>query len=75
LFRDYTLALAPHSLAACCPKEPWNKNKLIEQQSPLKLQQIWVIHISNYLFDNFGSKMAKFDLLKALIFNRIKILK
>ena len=27
------------------PTEPWNKNKIVGQKSPLKLQQIWAIRI------------------------------
>jgi len=27
------------------PKEPWNKNKLVGQKLPLKLQQIWAIRV------------------------------
>jgi len=27
------------------PTEPWNKNKIIGQKLPLKLQQIWAIQI------------------------------
>jgi site-specific recombinase XerC len=27
------------------PKQPWNKNKLVGQKLPLKLQQIWAIRI------------------------------
>ena len=32
-----------HQLTIYQPKEPWNKNKLVGQKLPLKLQQIWAI--------------------------------
>jgi site-specific recombinase XerC len=34
-----------YALTVYSPKEPWNKNKLIGQKLPLKLQQIWSIRI------------------------------
>ncbi|MBO7923664.1 tyrosine-type recombinase/integrase [Alteromonas sp. K632G] len=34
-----------YALTIYVPKEPWNKNKLIGQKLPLKLQQIWSIRI------------------------------
>jgi hypothetical protein len=34
-----------YALTIYVPKEPWNKNKLIGQKLPLKLQQIWSILI------------------------------
>jgi hypothetical protein len=33
-------------------KEPWNKNKLVGQKLPLKLQQIWAIRIRLELSGN-----------------------
>jgi len=34
-----------YALTIYTPKEPWNKNKLVGQKLPLKLQQIWSIRI------------------------------
>jgi integrase len=34
-----------NQLAIYHPKGPWNKNKLVGQKLPLKLQQIWAIRI------------------------------
>jgi site-specific recombinase XerC len=34
-----------YALTIYIPKEPWNKNKIIGQKLPLKLQQIWSIRI------------------------------
>lgn len=34
-----------YALTVYVPREPWNKNKLIGQKLPLKLQQIWSIRI------------------------------
>ncbi|MFQ3236227.1 MAG: hypothetical protein ACI9C4_001798 [Paraglaciecola sp.] len=40
-----------YPLAIYHPKEPWNKNKLVGQKQPLKLQQIWTIRIRLELFN------------------------
>jgi len=34
-----------NQLAIYHPQAPWNKNKLVGQKLPLKLQQIWAIRI------------------------------
>ncbi len=34
------------------PIEPWNKNKIVGQKLPLKLQQIWAIRIRLKLVNN-----------------------
>jgi hypothetical protein len=47
------------------PKEPWNKNKLIGQKLPLKLQQIWSIRIRLEL-SNKTRDLALFTLLRFL---------
>lgn len=33
------------SLTVYKPIEPWNKNKIVAQKSPFKLQQIWATRI------------------------------
>jgi integrase len=43
------------------PKEPWNKNKLVGQKLPLKLQQIWAIRIRLELFNKVRD-LALFNL-------------
>ena len=40
-----------YPIAIYQPKEPWNKNKLVGQKLPLKLQQIWAIRIRLELFN------------------------
>jgi hypothetical protein len=42
-------------------KEPWNKNKLVGQKLPLKLQQIWAILIRLELAGNVRD-LALFNL-------------
>jgi site-specific recombinase XerC len=42
-------------------KEPWNKNKLVGQKLPLKLQQIWAIRIRLELAGNVRD-LALFNL-------------
>ncbi len=50
-----------HQLTIYQPKEPWNKNKLVGQRLPLKLQQIWAIRIRLELFHKIGD-LALFNL-------------
>ncbi|MFT4940067.1 MAG: integrase [Paraglaciecola sp.] len=50
-----------YPLAIYHPKEPWNKNKLVGQKLPLKLQQIWAIRIRLELFDKVR-ELALFNL-------------
>jgi hypothetical protein len=55
------------------PTEPWNKNKIVGQKLPLKLQQIWAIRIRLELVNNIrdlalfnlaiDSKLRGFDLV------------
>jgi len=42
-------------------REPWNKNKLVGQKLPLKLQQIWAIRIRLELAGNVRD-LALFNL-------------
>jgi hypothetical protein len=39
------LRIIMYALTIYIPKEPWNKNKIVGQKLPLKLQQIWSIRI------------------------------
>ena len=50
-----------HQLTIYQPKEPWNKNKLVGQKLPLKLQQIWAIRIRLELFHKIRD-LALFNL-------------
>jgi hypothetical protein len=50
-----------YALTIYVPKEPWNKNKLIGQKLPLKLQQIWSIRIRLEL-SNKTRDLALFNL-------------
>ena len=50
-----------HQLAIYRKKEPWNKNKLVGQKLPLKLQQIWAIRIRLELFNKVRD-LALFNL-------------
>lgn len=50
-----------YALTVYVPKEPWNKNKLIGQKLPLKLQQIWSIRIRLELFKKIRD-LALFNL-------------
>ena len=50
-----------YALTIYVPKEPWNKNKLIGQKLPLKLQQIWSIRIRLEL-SNKRRDLALFNL-------------
>jgi integrase len=50
-----------YPLAIYHPKEPWNKNKLVGQKRPLKLQQIWAIRIRLELFNKVRD-LALFNL-------------
>lgn len=50
-----------YPLAIYHPKEPWNKNKLVGQKLPLKLQQIWAIQIRLELFNKVRD-LALFNL-------------
>lgn len=43
------------------PTEPWNKNKIVGQKLPLKLQQIWAIRIRLELVNNIRD-LALFNL-------------
>ena len=43
------------------PTEPWNKNKVVGQKLPLKLQQIWAIRIRLELVNNIRD-LALFNL-------------
>jgi hypothetical protein len=43
------------------PSEPWNKNKIVGQKLPLKLQQIWAIRIRLELVNNIRD-LALFNL-------------
>jgi hypothetical protein len=43
------------------PKAPWNKDKLVGQKLPLKLQQIWAIRIRLELFNKVRD-LALFNL-------------
>jgi integrase len=50
------------------PTEPWNKNKIVGQKLPLKLQQIWAIRIRLELVNNIrdlaiDSKLRGCDLV------------
>ena len=49
------------SLTVYKPTEPWNKNKIVGQKSPLKLQQIWAIRIRLELVNNIRD-LALFNL-------------
>ncbi len=49
------------SLTVYKSTEPWNKNKIVEQKSPLKLQQIWAIRIRLELVNNIRD-LALFNL-------------
>ena len=42
-------------------REPWNKNKLVGQKSPLKLKEIWAIRIRLELFQRVRD-LALFNL-------------
>ena len=50
-----------YQLAIYHKKEPWNKNKLVGQKLPLKLQQIWAIRIRLELFNKVRD-LALFNL-------------
>jgi integrase len=50
-----------YPIAIYHPKEPWNKNKLVGQKLPLKLQQIWAIRIRLELFNKVRD-LALFNL-------------
>ncbi|WJG07894.1 tyrosine-type recombinase/integrase [Aliiglaciecola sp. LCG003] len=50
-----------YQLAIYHKKEPWNKNKLVGQKLPLKLQQIWAIRIRLELFTKIRD-LALFNL-------------
>ena len=50
-----------YQLAIYYPKEPWNKNKIVGQKLPLKLQQIWAIRIRLELFNKVRD-LALFNL-------------
>ncbi len=50
-----------YPIAIYQPKEPWNKNKLVGQKLPLKLQQIWAIRIRLELFNKIRD-LALFNL-------------
>jgi integrase len=50
-----------YPIAIYHPKEPWNKNKLVGQKLPLKLQQIWAIRIRLELFNKIRD-LALFNL-------------
>ena len=50
-----------YPIAIYYPKEPWNKNKLVGQKLPLKLQQIWAIRIRLELFNKIRD-LALFNL-------------
>jgi hypothetical protein len=43
------------------PRGPWNKNKLVGQKRPLKLQQNWAIRIRSELFNKVRD-LALFNL-------------
>jgi hypothetical protein len=32
-------------IVVACPREPWNKGKLVGQKAPLRLKEIWAIRI------------------------------
>jgi len=49
------------SLTVYKPTEPWNKNKIVGQKLPLKLQQIWAIRIRLELVNNIRD-LALFNL-------------
>ena len=49
------------SLTVYKPIEPWNKNKIVGQKLPLKLQQIWAIRIRLELVNNMRD-LALFNL-------------
>jgi integrase len=49
------------SLTVYKPTEPWNKNKIVGQKLPLKLQQIWTIRIRLELVNNIRD-LALFNL-------------
>ncbi len=56
------------TLTVCKPTEPWNKNKIVGQKLPLKLQQIWAIRIRLELINNLrdlaiDSKLRGCDLV------------
>ncbi|MGO4893191.1 tyrosine-type recombinase/integrase [Flavobacterium sp. W21_SRS_FM6] len=50
-----------YQLAIYHKKEPWNKDKLVGQKLPLKLQQIWAIRIRLELFNKIRD-LALFNL-------------
>ncbi len=49
------------SLTVYKPNEPWNKNKIVGQKLPLKLQQIWAIRIRLEIANNVRD-LALFNL-------------
>jgi len=49
------------SLTVYKPTEPWNKNKIVGQKLPLKLQQIWAIRIRLEIANNIRD-LALFNL-------------
>ena len=49
------------SLTVYKPNEPWNKNKIVGQKLPLKLQKIWAIRIRLELVNNIRD-LALFNL-------------
>jgi Phage integrase family. len=49
------------SLTVYKPTEPWNKNKIVGQKLPLKVQQIWAIRIRLELENNIRD-LAIFNL-------------
>ena len=50
-----------HIDVAATPREPWNKAKLVGQKAPLKLKEIWDIHIGLQIA-NRTRDLALFDL-------------
>ena len=53
--------------------EPWNKRKIIGQQPPLKLQEIWTIRIHLQQLKN-PRDLALFNLAILIIFDKFIVL-
>jgi hypothetical protein len=60
------------SLTVYKPTEPWNKNKIVGQKLPLKLQQIWAIRIRLELVNK---QRVNIGALPPNIYPYIKLLK